>query len=151
MNKFLARGFYEKGAMALSSIMVLAAILLALGLAMASSGFIQSNIVFNQGKSNSAFYLTEAGAKDAMQRVARNKNYSNAGYILNLTNGSANVVVCHNDDIITCSNIAVQQTEILSTGVSGTNTKKIRAVLDINAGNDGNGKITVVSWEEVGN
>jgi len=144
MNKFSGRGFNEKGAMALSSIMVLAAILLALGLAMASSGFIQSNIAFNQDKSNMAFYLAETGARDAMQRVARNKNYNNAGYTLNFTNGNANVTV--NKDVP-----AAERTEILSAGVVGSNTKKIRVVLNTNAGNDGNGKITVVSWEEAGN
>lgn len=131
----------ESGVMALSSILALSLILLALGLAMAFSGFIQNNITFNQDKATIAFYAAEAGAKDAMQKVVRNKNYSNAGYTLALNGGSANVVV--NKDVP-----AAERTEVLSTGVAGSNTKKIRIVLNTNTDNDGNGKITIVSWEE---
>lgn len=136
--------FNAKGAMALSSILALSLILLAVGLAMALSGFVQDNIVYNQGKAAVAFYIAEAGAKDAMQKVVRNKSYENAsGYVLVLTNGSATVVVNKNTPI-------VNQTEILSTGVAGSNTKKIRVILNTDTDNDGNGKISVFSWKEVG-
>ncbi|MDP3057821.1 MAG: hypothetical protein Q8N37_04905 [bacterium] len=131
----------EKGAMALSSVLALSIILLALGLAMAFSGFVQSDITYNQDKAAIAFYIAEAGAKDAMQKVVRNKNYSNAGYVLSLTTGSANIVV--SKDVP-----AAERTEILSTGAVGVNTKKIRVVLNTDTDNDNNGKVTIVSWEE---
>jgi len=134
----------EKGAMALSSVLALSIILLALGLAMAFSGFVQNNITFNQDKAAIAFYVAEAGTKDAIEKVVRNKNYNNAGYILSLAGGSANIMV--NKDVPTSD-----RTEILSTGIAGSNTKKIRVVLNTNANNDGNGKVSIASWEEVGN
>lgn len=140
--------FNEKGAMALSSVLALSLILLALGLAMAYSGFIQSDITYNQDKAAIAFYVAEAGAKDAMQKVVRNKNYNNAGYILAFENGSANISACHNNDIVACSGISLQQTEILSTGLAGANTKKVRVVLNTDANSDGSGKVTIESWEE---
>lgn len=136
--------FNEKGAMALSSVLALSLILLALGMAMAFSGFVQSDIAFNQDKAAVAFYIAEAGAKDAMQKVVRNKNYNNAGYTLSLANGSANVVV--SKDIP-----AAERTEILSTGTAGANTKKIRVVLNTDTDNDDNGRVTIASWEEMGN
>lgn len=127
--------------MALSSILALSIILLALGLAMSYSGFIQSDITYNQDKAAVAFYIAEAGVKDAIEKVVRDKNYNNAGYVLVLANGSANIAVSKDIPI-------VERTEILSTGVSGANTKKIRVVLNTNANSDGNGKITIESWEE---
>lgn len=141
MLKNQKKCFNEKGAMALSSVLALSLILLALGLAMSFSGFVQSDITYNQDKAAVAFYAAEAGAKDALEKVVRNKNYSNTGYTLSLADGSANIVV--NKDIL-----APERTEILSTGASGANTKKIRVVLNTNANNDGNGKITIESWEE---
>lgn len=136
--------FFQKGAAALSSILVLAMILLAAGLAMASSSFIQSSIVANQDKSTSALYVAEAGARDAMQKVARKKNYSNAGYNLAVGSGSAGIVV--NKDTPSSG-----QTEILSTGVVGGNTKKIKVILNTDAAGDGSGKVAIISWEETGN
>jgi len=141
VQRFLAWGLNEKGVMALSSVLVLSLILLVLGLAMAFSGFVQSNIAFNQDKAAIAFYVAEAGAKDAMQKVIRNKNYSNAGYSIVMSEGNANIAV--SKDVP-----APDRTEILSTGIVGANTKKVRVVLNTNADNDGNGKITIVSWEE---
>lgn len=131
----------EKGVMALSSILALSLILLALGMAMAYSGFMQNDIVSNQDKAAAAFYAAESGAKDAMQKVVRNKNYSNAGYTLAVAGGTATVAVNKTSDI---------RTEILSTGVVGVNTKKIRVMLNTDADNNGNGRITIETWEEVG-
>lgn len=129
--------------MALSSVLALSIILLALGLAMAFSGFVQSDIAYNQDKAAIAFYIAEAGVKDATQKVVRNKNYNNTGYSLAVADGSANVVV--SKDVP-----SPERTEILSTGVSGANTKKVRVVLNTDTDNDDNGKITIESWEELG-
>ena len=139
MFENLQKKFNQKGAMALSSVLALSTILLALGLAMAYSGFIQSDIAYNQDKAAIAFYLAEAGAKDAMQKVVRNKNYSyaNPGYDLIVGSGSAKVII----------NINGGQTEILSTGTVGNNTKKVRVILNV----DNNGKTAIDTWEEMGN
>ncbi len=132
----------QKGAMALGSILALSAILLAIGLAMAFSGFIQGDIVFNQDKASSAFYIAEAGVKDAMQKIARNKdyNYASPGYNLIVDGGTATVIV--NKDIPVGG-----KTEIISTGVVGNNTKKVREVLDVGV----NGDVTVDTWAEMAN
>lgn len=130
----------EKGAVALSSISVLAMILLAVGLTMAFSGFIESNLAFEQDKASAAFYISEAGAKDAMQKIARNKKYNNAGYTLTLDNGSANVIVSKDTP-------SSGQTQILSAGTSGSNTKKVKVILGVSL----NGNVTINSWEELAN
>lgn len=128
--------------MALGSILALSAILLAIGLALAFSGFIQSDIVFNQDKASGAFYIAEAGVKDAMQKIARNKdyNYANPGYSLTVDGGTATVIA--NKDIPVGG-----KTEIISIGVAGNNTKKIRAVVNVGV----NGNISTDTWEEMAN
>ena len=126
--------------MALGSILVLAMILLAVGLSMAFSGFVSGGIVYNQDKASFAFYTAEAGAKDAMMKVARNKDYNNAGYNLAVDSGNASVVVAKDTPV-------PGQTQISSTGVSENNTKKVQVILNVGA----NGNITVNSWQEVAN
>lgn len=144
----------ERGAMALGSILALAVILLAVGLAMSFSGFIQSDISSNQDKASIAFYAAEAGVKDAMQKVARKKNYNTdallgSKYDLAVGNGSAAITVCNSN--IVCPDISSGQTKILSTGMAQNNTKKIKVILNTDAANDGSGKVSIVSWEEMAN
>ncbi len=135
----------EKGAVALSSILILAIILLITGLAMAFSEFTQNNIVYNQNKATDAFYAAESGAKDALQKIARNKDYATANYCLALGQNSSEINVVK----------LGAQTEITSKGISGSgncaasgsNYKRIKVMLDIGAG----GKATIASWEELGN
>lgn len=131
----------EKGAMALSLILALSIILLVLGMAMSFTSFTENNIVYNQDKAANAFYIAEAGARDAMQKVVRNKNFSHMGYSLAMAGGNAMIVV--NKDAP-----AFERTEILSTAVAGLNTKKIRVILNTDADNDDNGKIAIMFWEE---
>ena len=125
--------------MALGSILALSAILLVIGLALAFSGFIQSDIVFNQDKANNAFYIADAGVKDAMQKIARNKNFANAGYDLIFTGDSKATIIVVKDSP------AVGKSEIISAGVAGNNTKKIKAVVNVGV----NGDVTPDSWEEM--
>ncbi len=135
----------ERGAAALISVLLLSMLILAVGLAMAFSKFVESDIVYNQNSSAEAFYMAESGARDAMQKTARNKNYESAGYCLLEGNKRAEVAVVK----------LAAQTEIISRGVSGVsdcssagaNYKRIKAVLDVSV----EGKVTIASWEELGN
>lgn len=135
----------KRGAIALSSVLILAIILLIMGLAMAFSEFIENNIVYNQNRSMEAFYAAESGAKDAMQKISRNKDHTITNYCLSLGKNSAEVNVAK----------AGLQTEVISKGISGSgnciavgsNYKRVRAVLDVNA----EGKVAIASWEELGN
>lgn len=137
--------FFKRGAVALSSILMLSMLLLVIGLAMAFSEYMQSSIVYNQDKSSDAFYAAESGIKDAMQKVAKNKDYENPSYCLMMGKNRADVAVVKLSG----------QTEIISSGISGvadcasagTNYKKIKAVLNVS----NNGKIEIFSWEELAN
>lgn len=125
-----------KGAIALPTILMLASLLLAIGLAMNLTSYNKIEIIKNNENALSAFYIAEAGIKDAMEKVARNKNYS-ANYILQVNNGSANIDFN--------SSPPPNQIIITSTGIFDSNTKKIRASFNV----DNNGKLTPLSWEEI--
>jgi len=137
------RGNFEKGAAALGLILTLLAILLVAGFIISSSGFIQNEAVSNQDRAAAAFYAAETGIRDAMQKISRNKNYSDTnGYGLTVGESSAYVSVV----VLSSPTKSVPgQTQITSSGTNGNNTKKIKAAVDI----DFNGKVTVNSWEEL--
>lgn len=128
----------ERGAVALLSILSLAMIILIVGLAMTVSGFLQTDITHNQEKASGALFIADAGARDAYQKITRNKDYVSAGYGLAVGEGTANVVVSQN----------AGTTEIISTGTLGNNIKKIKAVVNTNT-DAMDGKLSIVSWNEI--
>lgn len=143
MNVKNKKEFFEKGAVALTSVLFFLVIFLALGLAVSFSSYIQNEITSNQGKSSRAFYIAEAGIEDASQKITRNRDYENiSGYELAVEDGGAGVEVLI---LSPPTEVMSGQTQVISTGVQGKNTKKIRVVLDI----DINGKTTTSLWEEL--
>jgi len=127
---------HSKGAIALPTILMLASILLAIGLAINLSSNNKIETIKNNENALSAFYLSEAGIKDALIKIARNKNYC-TNYTLQTSKGSA--------DIVFDGSPPPNQIIITSTGVSDNNTKKIHASYNI----DNNGKLTQLSWQEI--
>lgn len=127
--------FSQKGIVALPAIVALSIIILTIGLAMSFSGFIQNNISSNKYNSELTYRVAEAGVKDAMVKITRNKNY-NTAFALSTNKGAANVSF---DASIP------GQTKITSVGTLNDNTKTIEVILDITA----NGKVTINSWTEL--
>lgn len=141
----------KKGAIALPSILMLSAILLIVGIAMSVSALMQNSIVYDQNEAAASSYAAESGIKDAIEKVTRNKNYDNgAGYCLVVGDGKASIVVTK--DVVN-GVPSSGHTQIISTGTSSTNNciaagkyfKKINVILNVN----GNGNVTIDSWEEL--
>lgn len=127
--------FSRKGMIALPAVIALAAIILAIGLAMSFSSFTQNNISSNKYKSEITYRVAEAGIKDAMIKITRNKNYDTA-FALLINNGAANV---------SFDTSVHGQTKITSIGTFDNNTKTIEVILDITT----NGKTAISSWTEL--
>lgn len=127
--------FSQKGIVALPAIITLSIIILTIGLAMSFSSFTQNNISSNKYKSELTYRIAEAGIKDAMVKITRNKNYA-TDFTLLINNGAANV---------SFETSIPEQTTITSAGTFNDNTKTIEAVLNITA----NGKVTINSWIEL--
>jgi len=127
--------FSQRGIVALPAIIALSVIILTIGLAMSFSSFTQNNISSNKYKSELTYRIAEAGIKDAMVKITRNKNYDTA-FTLLINNGAANV---------NCDTSGPGQTKITSIGTFNNNTKTIETILDITT----NGKVTISSWIEL--
>ena len=54
----------------------LMAMILVVGTGVALSGFLESSMTLSSARSSNALYYAEAGAQDALMRIARNKNYT---------------------------------------------------------------------------
>ena len=127
--------FSESGLIALPSIIILSMIILTIGISMSFSSFTQNNISSNNYSSQKSFFVAEAGIKDAIMKITRNKNY-NTAFILLIDEDTANVTINTTDP-----------TRPIITSVSTINnyTKKIQATLNITQ----NGKVTILSWNEL--
>ncbi|MBI1755105.1 hypothetical protein HYR65_02365 [Candidatus Azambacteria bacterium] len=142
----------EQGAALLGTVLAVILILLAVGLSMVSSGLFEGFMSQAQGDSRDAFTGAQSGIKDAMLRVARSKAFTNTGYFipagcsLNGTTVCTKVVV-EKDTASTCSQtISSGQDCLIATGTLGSRTRKIEAILSVDATN---GKISQVSWKEL--
>jgi len=127
--------FSQRGIVALPAIITLSVIILAIGLAMSFSSFTQNNISSNKYKSELTYRIAEAGIKDAMVKITRNKNYDTA-FTLLINNGAADVSFDTSNP---------EQTKITSVGTFNNNTKTIETILDVTT----NGKVAVSSWIEL--
>jgi hypothetical protein len=135
IEKYKKYLFSQSGLVALPSIVILSIIMLTIGIAMSFSAFTQNNISYDNYISQKAYYIAEAGIKDATMKAARNKNY-NTDYELTINGESANV---------TFDTSIPNQTKITSASAINNYTKKIQVVLNITT----NGKVTIMSWNEL--
>ena len=141
----------RSGAVALPAVLMLSAILVAIGIAMLYSTLTQNDAVYNQSESAAALYASESGVRDAIVKVTRNMNYDSASpYCLMMGDARASIAVTKDlvDGIP-----ALGRTQIISTGTVGVSDctsagkyyKKISVVLGISP----EGKITINSWKEL--
>lgn len=131
------------GIAALPSILIITLILLAVGLILTTTSVIESAISFAQKRSIESFYLAEAGLKDALMKITRNKNYTSAddstclAGVCTLTfddNKKAEVTVTGTDP-----------KTVIVTGSVGNIKRKISNVVNV----DTYGKVTHQNWEEI--
>ena len=142
----------ERGAALLATTLAVIIILLAMGLSMTSSGLFEGFMSQAQSDSREAFAAAQSGTKDAQLRIARNKNFSSAGYYIPAgctQNGSAlcTKVIVEKDTASSCSqSISAAQDCVIAAGTLNNTTRTIEVILNVTATN---GKITQVSWKEI--
>ena len=129
--------------------MVVLIVAISAGLAaMSISDILASHGFFQSGK---AFFYAEAGARDALMRIARNKNYNCAApssgcYQIEFLTGG-----CSNND--GCAKITVSAAAspkvIVSEGRVKGNIRKVQVNVTFDA--SANGKIESASWQELTN
>ena len=136
----------NRGAASLLTILAVASLTLVIGITLSSTGFIESSAVGGQVKTDEIFIAAQAGAKDALMRLARDKNYTSpGGYSLSV--GSASVIITvENIPLSSCyGGIGSNQACVVSIASLDNKSRRVEMILNIDSG----GKITQVSWKDL--
>jgi len=127
----------NKGSALLITTIVVTSILLVIGLTLGAVSFGELNISNNDRKARQALSMAEAGARDGLVMVTRNKNFQSPGYVLQLSGGSATITVERNQPIS-------GKTTIISSSQVDDVKKRIKVIVSV----DNDGKVVQDSWQE---
>ena len=133
---------FERGVMALPSIIMISLLVLIAGIGLATSGFFEMAMSYGDGDAKRALSLAEGAAEDAFQRVVRNRlcneggNPSCTSYTLSLDQGTATVTVA-----------GASTKTIVAEGVVKGKHRRVEVVVSFDAYN----KATQTSWRELTN
>lgn len=142
----------ERGAALLATTLAIIVILLTMGVSMVSTGMFEGFIAQTQGNAAEAFNGAQSGAQDAQLRIARDKNFTSAGYLIPsgcTLNGTVlcTRVIVEKDTASVCSqSISTGQDCVIATGTFSDTTRKLEVILSVDSTN---GKISQVSWKEL--
>lgn len=142
----------QQGIAAITSILIIVILTLLISLAASTSGITEGVVSKYQYQAGQAYAAAESGAQDAMIRIARNKNYSSAGYYipsgcsLNSSLKCTRVVVEKDAQSVCSQAISSGQDCVISTGTLEGKSKTVEVILNVNATS---GKIEIVSWREI--
>jgi len=129
----------------------LMAMILVVGTGVALSGFLESSMTLSSARSSNALYYAEAGAQDALMRIARNKNYtcdspSSGCYTISYKTSGCSA----NEG---CARITVSSDNspkvIVSEGRVNNNIRKIQ--VDVYFDSLLDGEISTTTWREITN
>ncbi len=144
---------FARGIATLPVVMALSIMILAIIVGVTAVTFNESFVAQGGVQSGKALYYAEVGARDALIRVARNKNYSCASPALPTGCYSIDMVTngCSTND--GCARVTVDAgaspKTITAEGRAGNNARKIQASVTFDGA--GNGEISSVSWQELTN
>jgi len=145
----------EYGVALLATTLIIVLLMLTIGLSMTSLGLFDGFIAESQRESQEAYFAAQAGIKDALIKIARDKEFSSAGYYIpsdpsNCALNSSSVctrLIVEKDIASSCSQvISAGQDCIIATGTLNTKTRTVETILNVN---NSNGKITIVSQKEI--
>jgi len=126
----------EKGIIALISLLVIAAVTLAIGISISLLSISEMNMGLKGSKSGQAFHLTDSCLEEALMRLKRDENYS--GGSLNIAEGLCNIIIEVNGD----------QRTINVTANLDNIEKRIKAVTNVTV-YGGRHYHEIISWQEI--
>ena len=142
----------SRGIAAITSILIIVILTLLISLAASTSGITEGVVSKYQYQAGQAYAAAESGAQDAMIRIARNKNYSSAGYYipsgcsLNTSSKCVKVIVEKDVQSVCSQTISAGQDCVISTGTLANKSKTVEVILNVNATS---GKLEIVTWNEI--
>ena len=127
-----------RGIAALLSIVGVGMIVLLISLALSMGNFLENDASSARVKHREAFFVAEAAAHDAIQRITRNKDYTGS-----YTETSLPIVT--SPDTISVSVTGTTTKTITATAVVKGRTGKMQATITV----DSNGLVTITGWQEL--
>ena len=127
---------YQKGIIALPTMVALAFIVMVIALLMTGAAYIQSRISKINSQSIQSFYLSESGGENALLRVARNKTITQSSQSNGIDN-SLKTDITNSGTLNSRKTIDVQSSW-------GNQYTGLQLIIDL----DENGKITSYHWEK---
>ena len=140
---------FSSGVASLPTIGALAILILAVGVGLTALSLTESYVSAGQKQSAEAFFYAEAGARDALQKIARNKNYNcpipSAGcYAIDfISNGCSANLACAKITVSSEKNPKV----IISEGRSKSSIRKIRVEITFDPSD--RGEMQDIVWTEI--
>lgn len=141
----------RSGVASIPVILVLMILIIAIGVGVTVMSISEALVAEGQKQSAQALLFAEAGARDALERLARDKTYSCAAancYSIDFTtNGCSANTGCAQVSVSAASGTAANPKVVTSTGQMGSNTRKIEVdvIFDVLL----NGEIATTTWREV--
>lgn len=136
------RNIKKPGIASIPTVMVLMALILSAGIVISSISISDNLSVAQSNNSDKALNYAQLGAKDALERIVRNKDYTGS-YNLELVSGGC--LNSYSGCVIVNVNSASAPKIITSEGQMGEVKRKIQVSVDL----DANGLITNYFWQEL--
>lgn len=136
--------YKSRGVATLPTVMVIGIMALAVAVGVTAVALTESFISQGGIQSNKALFFAEAGARDALIRVARDKTFTSASYTIDFTTNGTGCSGLWNG----CATIAVGLSPRVatSTGTNGLSTRTI--VVNITQSTDGEIATSTTTWTE---
>lgn len=142
---------HNRGAASLPSIIAVGLLILVIGVSITAISLSESFVSVGSSQSATALSYAELGAKDALIRISRNKNYS-GGYTINMvTNGCTSGDGCATVTVGSGVGSQADPKYIDSVGLMKTSTRKVRVAVEFMqyGGSIYSGEIATSTWQEV--
>ncbi len=145
----------KRGVATLPTVMVLGIMILAVAVGITAVALSESFISQGSAQSSRALFYAEAGARDALIKIARNKNYTCSSadcYTIDLsTNGCSTGNDCAKVSVSAGVGTTADPKIITSKGIMKVSTRTLTVSVVLDSGASGIGEITATTWSEVTN
>lgn len=143
----------DRGAASLPSIIAVGLLILVIGVSITAISLSESFVSLGSSQSATALSYAELGAKDALIRIVRNKNYSGSYTINMVANGCTTGDGCATVTVSTDNGSQATPKLVDSTGQMKTSTRKVRVSVQYiqYGGSVYSGEIATSTWQEITN
>lgn len=131
----------HNGIAALPTILILGFIVVDIILAVTATSYVFIESEFGVKLSQDAYQAAQAGVKDAVIKIVRDKNFTSAAITLTVGDYSAEVSVCKD---LPC--VAIGKHKIISLGKAQTRRRQLEAILNVDSAT---GEVRLESLKEI--